>query len=212
MTGSNALDLDDFDPRIEQALWRHGSSAVAAVDVAGLEITPRSAWSARVAVMLAFVAIVGAVGLVATTRPLRETASAPGGVGPAASCAVFSPDLREGCKAAQGSISWGPIRVDSVRVWLTTLGAVKEAFNPRQQVEEPPLSTPVWVFVFDGLWSCCLVGNPDGSLTGPIDMSRWLHVVDATQPPDGSFIYIHDWSGRDVPERLPSPTEPAVAS
>jgi hypothetical protein len=136
------------------------------------------------------------------------------GVGPVASCAEESwPATRLSCEEAEASVSWGDHRIDHLRIWLTTLGAIKSTMNPQQQVIEPALDTPVWLFVYDGRWTCCLHADENGNLVGPTDQSRWILAVDATQEagvpgPAGTsigYVYLLEWSGRAVPDRLPRP-------
>ena len=194
----------DFDPRLREQLWDYGGIAVQQIDARAFEapVQRRSAIQ-RLAAAAAVVALAGALSWVGLGLLGRGTVGNGTGLPPATSCAEMATNMPVSCADAQASVSWGPNRIDSTRIWLTSLGAMKAAMSPPQQVSEPPDSTPVWVFVYDGRWTCCLVGGDEG-VTGPTDHSRWLHVVDATRN-DGSFIYIHDWSGKDVPVSLPAP-------
>lgn len=205
MTDEARGDHADFDPRVARAIREHASSVDPAIDPRAFVDAARAPSAMRRPVIaLGLVLIVGAIAVVAQL-PRTGEPGATDGVAAAATCTAFGA-LEDACRAAQGSASFGPARIDRARIWLTTLASVKERMDPPQQVVEPPRATPVWVFVYDGSWSCCLVGNPDGSLTPPSESTRWLHVVDATSVPDGSFVYLHDSSGRPVPDRLPVAT------
>lgn len=193
----------DFDPRLREQLWDYGGIAVQQIDARAFEApVQRRSTVLRFATVAAVVALAGMLSLAGLGLLARGTVGNRTELPPATSCAEMPTDMLVSCGEAQASVSWGPNRIDTTRVWLTSLGAVKAAMSPPQQVSEPPDSTPVWVFVYDGRWTCCLVGSGEG-VTEPTDHSRWLHVVDATRN-DGSFIYIHDWSGKDVPVSLPA--------
>lgn len=101
-------------------------------------------------------------------------------------------------------------RVERARVWLTTLGAVKAAMDPAQQVSEPAETAEVWVIVYDGRWRCCPNAlDESGNLIPPVDQTRWLVVAEAAGEESG-FIYLQDWSGKPVPDRLPVPDRGAA--
>ena len=190
----------DLDAMLRRALLDYGSGAVPLTEPPGAnELTNPRASLAHVVPGLALVCLIG-LGLLLAIR--LSSFAVGSGLAPASSCDEVSSKSVIDCSAARLSVSWGDVRIDRVRIWLTTLGAVKSTMNPPQQVVEPPATTPVWVFVYDGNWNCCLAGTSDG-LAAPTDHSRWLRVVDATRD-DGSFIYIADWSGKDVPETLPA--------
>lgn len=109
------------------------------------------------------------------------------------------------CIDAERAVSWGSRRIDSTRVWLTTLSDVKAALDPPPQVVEPPDDTQVWVFVYEGKWRGPLYADESGDLRTPPPASRWLYAADAEHLDGTGFIYIHDWSGQPIPERFPRP-------
>lgn len=96
-------------------------------------------------------------------------------------------------------------QVDRARIWLTTLGAVKAAMHPTQQVSEPADATDVWVIVYDGFWRCCPDAfDENDKLIPQVDQTRWLVVTEAAKEGTG-FIYLQDWTEKPVPELLPVP-------
>jgi hypothetical protein len=204
------MDDTRFENDLGEALRRRAAMADALFDPHSIQAAVmhqgrrgnRRAW-ARLGLAGAALAVIV---LAAVSIGLNFISRDAGGRGMPAATSCDSarwPSTPITCEAAEAEVSWGTTRIDQTRIWLTTLEAVKATLNPRRQIVEPPASTPVWLFVYDGLWTCCLVGEPDGTLSGPNDYSRWIYVADATGPGKG-FIYIQDWSGRSVPERMPA--------
>ena len=97
-------------------------------------------------------------------------------------------------------------RIDQARIWLSTLDAVHASMAPTPQVSEPDSNAPVWVIVYDGSWLCCAFNafDEEGNRIPRTLQTRWLVVAEAGQEGSG-FIYLQDWSGRNVPSRLPGP-------
>lgn len=128
------------------------------------------------------------------------------GGAPAASCAAGDwPATAITCDTVFRMGDQAGARVDRSRIWLTTLGAVKSAMHPAEQVSEPADSAEVWVVVYDGRWLCCPNAfDENGNLIPQVDQSRWLVVAEAAQEGTG-FIYIRDWTGKPVPDSLPPP-------
>lgn len=204
------------DQGLRSAIRAYAATADGALSadqiVAAVTRPPRRAW-------LRTVALVAVLAVVAITVLLgaRVLVGSSPGIDPVASCdGVSWPATSISCADAEASVSWGDVRIDRVRIWLTTLGAIKSTMNPQQQVIEPALDTPVWLFVYDGRWTCCLHADQSGRLVGPTDQSRWILAVDATevlgaQTPAGrvgtgaGYVYLLEWSGRAVPDRLPRP-------
>lgn len=195
----------EVDNRVERHLREYGDIAVQHIDPRAFELTARRpGFAPRLGALVAVMVAVAVASIIGVNFLGRNPPSIGAGVGPSSACREIPAEVALSCTEAQASVSWGSSRVDRTRIWLTTLGAVKSTMSPAQQVSEPSDATPVWVFVYDGRWTCCLVGDGD-EITPASDHSRWVHVVDATTS-DGSFIYIHDWSDKNVPEALPPPS------
>ena len=95
--------------------------------------------------------------------------------------------------------------MERARIWLTTLGAVREAYRPPTVVVEPSPATAVWLIVYDGRWRCCPSAFDERGALIPQEMrSRWLVTVDATQEGTG-FIHIANLSDHAVVEAMPRP-------
>lgn len=162
--------------------------------------------------MLAVVLVLAALGLRGQLlSPGRSVGSA---VGPVGACAQGSwPVMPVDCETARRSVSWGTITLRQTRIWLTTVGAVKRAFDPRQQVvSDPPADRAVWLFVYDGYKPGVTYQDQRGKLTTSAAEPRWLHVADATDPgtAEGAFLYSYGWSelgsgNLSVPETFPLP-------
>ncbi len=107
------------------------------------------------------------------------------------------------CSEAQRAVSTGA-RVAQTRIWLTSIGAVRTGFPAaRPQMEIPADSTPAWVFVYDGAWSCCLHQDENGNLRQPELHTRWWIVINAAT---GDPIFIEPWSDKPVPQTFaPAP-------
>lgn len=125
-----------------------------------------------------------------------------GGAAAAFSCAADEwPPTPISCEAAESAVSMGA-RIDQTRIWLTNLATMQAGFPDAQaRMLLPAVDTPVWVFVRDGEWSCCVHADETGELQDPEIISRWLIVVDATS---GDAIFIEPWSDRPVPPALPT--------
>jgi len=130
------------------------------------------------------------------------------GVAPAASCDEMLQVTAITCASVLGLGDQAGARVDRVRIWLTSLGAVRSTMDPAQRTSLPSDETRVWAMVFDGEWRCCPnavdengQGIPSGSWT------TWLVVAEADREATG-FTYIQDWSDRAVPEHLPGAAQP----
>lgn len=147
-------------------------------------------------------------------QPADVGRPAQAGAGPVGACLEGAWEVVPvDCESARRSVSWGVITLTRTRIWLTTVGAVKSAFNPPHQVvSDPPADRAVWLFVYDGYKRGVTYQDESGKLTTSAAESRWLHVADATDPTtvDGAFLYIYGWSelgsgNLDVPERFPLP-------
>lgn len=122
---------------------------------------------------------------------LRPTAIVPEvrEVGPASSCAERSwPATEISCKAAENTNVTGIISLPgpwTARIWLTTLRAVDDRFDPPRQVADHPSgeAVPVWLFIYE---------SPDGA--------RVLHVAAAAGAPAGAFVYVYRWWELGSPE------------
>jgi hypothetical protein len=119
-------------------------------------------------------------------------------VAPASSCEQWNwPPTEISCIAARNTSVTALIPVEgqwTVRVWLTTLGAVDAVFAPRQQVADHPATAdaPVWLFIYEN------------ANTG----DRVLHVAAASNARPGAFVYVYPWSDLGSPQ-VPA-TMPAV--
>lgn len=132
--------------------------------------------------------------LVASARP--PVAACPDGTWPATAIS---------CDTAYRIGDQAGARVDRARVWLTTLGAVKESMHPLQQVIEPADSAVVWAIVYDGFWRCCANAfDASGNRIPLVDQASWLVVAEAARTGTG-FVYLQDWTGKPVPYLLPPP-------
>lgn len=206
------MDDQRFEASLEVALQQRAIAADALLDTGAIlrAIDASRHRSRRKAVLLVLgvpVVIGSIVGvtLLASRFSMTPIAGGLGGALAVQSCASAAwPSTPISCSAAQAAVSWGDASIARTRIWLTTLSAVKTVLNPPQQVNEPLPSTAVWMFIYDGRWTCCVVGRLDGSVSGTTDHSRWLYVADATEQGHG-FINIIDWSGRPVPDRMPEP-------
>lgn len=197
-----------FEAWLERGIRQYAASGPRAGDpaeVAARAMTARLHGSATPlvgvvsAVAATGLAIILAAVVLAGPRPEPGAASLGDGEAAASSCEARAwPLVPVSCSRAEDEVSTGA-RVDETRIWLTTLEAVKSALDPPQQVREPPAETPMWLFVYDGLWTCCIHEDEEGRLVGPTDQTRWIIVVDALT---GKFVYIHDWTGKDVPTRF----------
>lgn len=111
-------------------------------------------------------------------------------VAPAPSCEQGKwPPTEISCIAARNTSVTFLIPVEgpwSVRVWLTTLGAVDTAFAPRRQVADHPTAAdaPVWLFIYEN------VNTGD----------RALHVAAASDAKPGAYVYVYTWSDLGSPE------------
>jgi len=152
--------------------------------------------------LIVVILVVGAVALLARA-PALDTGSNLA-YAPASSCAGGEwPATAISCDGVFRLGNQAGARVERARIWLTTLGAVKSAMAPVQQVTEPAASAEVWVIAYDGFWRCCpLAFNEDGTLIPQVEMTRWLVVAEATREASG-YVYSQDWSGKAVPELLP---------
>jgi hypothetical protein len=205
------MDDERFEADLQAALRHRAIAADSLMDADAILDAVEKSRHRRMRPMLGLLAIPLLLGAIVGVSALANWAhtvpalSVSGGALAAQSCGSGAwPSTPVNCSAAEAAVSWGSASIERTRVWLTSLSAVKAAFNPPQQVNEPPPSTAVWVFVYDGRWTCCIVGQPDGTVSGPSDHSRWLYVVDAVEQGHG-FINIVDWSGRPVPDQMPPP-------
>jgi hypothetical protein len=182
------------DAGVDEATADHGEIAQRA--------RARSTAGVPLGGLVMLVLVIGAVLLIA---PSLNTGSSLAR-SPAGSCAAGDwPTTAISCDAAFRLGNQAGAGVKRARIWLTTLGAVKSTMAPAQQVSEPAESADVWVIVYDGFWRCCPNGfDESGNLIPEVDQTRWLVVAEAAREGAG-FVYLQDWSGRAVPDRLPSP-------
>ena len=151
----------------------------------------------------------GAARIVARIDPI-EIVAAPEPLGdapPVESCDARKwPRTDIACDEAYQIGAQAGARIDQARIWLSTLDAVHASMAPTPQVSEPDSNAAVWVIVYDGSWLCCAFNafDEEGNRIPRTLQARWLVVAEAGQEGSG-FIYLQDWSGRNVPSRLPGP-------
>lgn len=150
------------------------------------ERQPASRWrSVALAGFAAALLLVVAFGLVQPTAivPIARE------VEPAASCAGRSWPMTEiSCVAAENRSITASVPLEgswTVRIWLTTMGAVDARLHPRRQVANQPPSAeaPVWMFVYE---------HASGE--------RLLYVAPASNARPGEFVYIYRFSELGSPE------------
>lgn len=131
------------------------------------------------------------------------TLTGASGVPPADACAApASAEPLVTCASAVRLGDQAGARVDRTRIWLTTLGAVRSSMAPVAQVALPDDRSRVWLVVFDGRWDWDSRAVDETGQVLPLERwDRWLVVVEADRGP-GAFVYLQDWTGRPVPERL----------
>lgn len=155
---------------------------------------------------------IDAAGLVVARSSSGEVPPANGpddaGVPPAASCESQPQDTAITCASVVRMGDQARADVDQLRIWLTTLGAVRSAMDPAQQTPLPADETRVWAMVFDGEWRCCPNAiDENGRPIPATTWTTWLVVAEADREGTG-FVYLQDWSDRAVPEHLPAAVQP----
>jgi hypothetical protein len=142
---------------------------------------------------------------------LARLAPGIGELGAATSCEEHAwPATVVSCAEARRS-SNVMTTVAGTRIWLTTLAAVDARFKTRRLTMDHPSdpTTPVWLFIHDGLRSRIQYVDETGVLVWSPSEVRMLYVADATnsQTREGAFVYIFGWSelgDPDVPSSMPS--------
>ena len=154
--------------------------------------------------VIALVLIGGVALLVRAPLPLSGSDAS---IGPASSCAAGDWPLTViTCDGVFRIGNQAGARVDRARIWLTTLGPVVTSMRPAQQVSALPDETEVWVIVYDGRWVCCPNAfDENGERIPQTDKARWLVAAESATEGTG-FVYLQDWTGKPVPESLPSPS------
>jgi hypothetical protein len=208
-----ADEIDVHERHVRRRLMTYADAAVGDTAVDHRAIARRARARSTPAVPLGTLVLVllavGALALLA--RAPVPNAGSDLARAPASSCAAGDwPSPAISCDTVFRLGDQAGARVDRARVWLTTLGAVKAAMNPARQVSEPAEAAEVWVVVYDGRWRCCPNAfDENGNLIPQVDQTRWLVVAEAAREGTG-FIYLQDWSGKPVPDRLPLPDRGAA--
>ena len=204
----------DADRRLDGLLdaWSNATARTApefTVPVPSRRVTPLRVTVVLIAVVLALASLVAAGTFLKTTDD---------SVRPAAACGDGDwPATPVSCDAAERSFQAGTARVDRRRVWLTTLGDIKDAIRPEPQVDAYPNdAAPVWVFIYDGSRSGISYLGADGQPAWTGAATRWIHVSDATETATvaGRYLYDYGWDrlgDPTVPDVLPRPHLPAMA-
>jgi len=137
-----------------------------------------------------------------TGRSLVGAIATPGAL-PIDSCdELTAPEPPISCSSAVRLGSQAGATVDQTRIWLTTLGAVRSSMAPVAQVVLPDDRVRVWAVVFEGRWDWeSRAVDETGQALPRQRWDRWLVVVEADREARG-FVYLQDWTGRPVPERL----------
>lgn len=217
----------DPDPQVDALLaaWSRATARPApefSVPARSSRFTPVRLGVVLLAIVLA-AAAVAAVGTLPNTAPNPSASpdhstSPADGTSPVAACADGGwPATPVSCDAADRSFQPGRVQIDGRRIWLTTLGAVRDAVRPARQMDTyPPDATPVWVFMYDGSRNRIQYPGPGGEPMAIAGTTRWIHVADATDPGTiaGRFLYDYGWAelgNPPVPESLPRPALPALA-
>lgn len=204
---------DIHERHVRRRLMTYADAAVGDLPVDHRAIARRARARAAPAVPLGGLVlallVVGVVALL-VRAPVPDAGSSPDRP-PASSCAAGDwPSAPVSCDTVFRLGDQAGAQVDRARVWLTTLGAVKAAMDPAQQVSEPADTAEVWVIAYDGRWRCCRNAfDEDGNLIPQVDQTRWLVVAEAAREGTG-FIYLQDWSGKPVPDRLALPDHGAA--
>lgn len=201
-------DSDVNEPHLRLRLLAHADASIGGVAVDHREIARRARTRSASAIplggLLVAILMVGAIALLARApvpTPGSDLARAP-----ASSCTAGDwPATVISCDTVFRIGNQAGARVDRARIWLTTIGVVKTSMRPTQQVSEPAETAEVWVIVYDGFWRCCpRAFDENGDLIPQVDKTRWLVVAEAEREGAG-FIYLHDWTGKPVPDLFPLP-------
>ena len=203
---TDEMDINERDVR--RRLVAYADAGVAENSATPGEIArparARSTRRAPLGGLVLLVLVIGAVLLVARAPTSNSGTSLARS--PATSCAAGHwPTTAISCDTVFRIGNQAGAEVQRARIWLTTLGAVKSAMAPAQQVSEPAESAEVWVIIYDGSWRCCPNAfDEGGNLLPEVEQTRWLVVAEATREA-AAFVYLQDWSGKAVPDLLPPP-------